>query len=347
MKHVIKIIILLVIVISLAGYLLVMCINEPKETEDATFKSVTIEMGSSTSAIANQLYSQGIIDSAKYFKILSKLNRFDDKFQAGVYSLSPSMTPTDIGKTIVNGHVETLNITIPEGYTIYQIADKLSEEGAIDHDIFVDLLENEDFKFDFLKTAQNNENHLEGYLFPNTYQLATGATEEQIITTMLNQFDLVFTDEYVARTKELNLTINDIVTIASIIERECKEAADRPKVASVIYNRIAKSMPLQMCSTVQYALGEQKTRLSIADTKIDSQYNTYVHTGIPPGPIGAPGESSIKAALYPEDTDYLFFVVSDKLDGTHNFSSDMTQFEKDKAAYNVALEEYEAEQEKE
>ncbi|MBK5253030.1 MAG: endolytic transglycosylase MltG [Peptostreptococcaceae bacterium] len=347
MKNVIKIILLLVVVIVLAGYLFVLSMNEPKEIENSTFKSVTIEMGSSTSDIANKLASKGIIDNAKHFKILSKLNRFDGKFQAGTYSLSPSMTPTDIAKIIVNGHVETLNITIPEGYTIYQIADKLSEEGVVDYDTFVDLLENGDFKFDFLENAQDNENHLEGYLFPSTYQLATGASEEQIITTMLNQFDLVFTDEYLARTEELNLTVNDIVTIASIIERECKDSEDRAKVASVIYNRIDQGMPLQMCSTVQYALGEQTKRLSIADTKIDSPYNTYVHAGIPPGPIGAPGESSIIAALYPADTDYLFFVVSEKLDGTHNFSSDITQFEKDKAAYNLALEEYEAEQEKE
>ncbi|NLY81219.1 MAG: endolytic transglycosylase MltG [Clostridiales bacterium] len=347
MKNSIKIILLLVIVLFLGGYLFIMSMNEPKDIEDATFKSVTVEMGSTTGQIAEQLKSQGVLRSANNFIILSKLNRFDSKFQAGTYLLSPSMTPVDIAKILVNGHVETLTITIPEGYTIYQIAEKLSEEGVVDYDKFVDLLENGNFKFDFLDYAQDNKNELEGYLFPSTYQLATGATEEQIITTMLNQFDLIFTDEYEKRAEELNVNINDIVTIASIIERECKDPADRPKVASVIYNRIADGMPLQMCSTVQYALGEQKKRLTTADTKIDSPYNTYINTGIPPGPVGAPGESSIRAALYPADTDYLFFVVSEKLDGTHNFSSDIGQFEKDKAAYNKALEEYEKKQENE
>lgn len=343
MKNIIKVVILLIIVLGLGAYLLLMGINNPLNADDTTYKVVTIEQGSSTTGIANTLYEEGLIESVRNFKILSKLNRYDGEYKAGVYSLSPSMTPTEIGSVIVNGQVETFAFTIPEGLTIYQVADKLSDEGLINKETFVTLLEEGDFQFDFLESAQDNKNHLEGFLFPNTYQLAYGASEEQIITTMLNQFDIVFTDEYKARAKELGLTINEVITVASIIERECKHEEDRPKVASVIYNRLELGMPLQMCSTVQYILGEQKTRLTTADTQIESPYNTYLHQGLPPGPIGSPGASAIEAALYPASTDYLYFVVSEKLDGTHNFSSDYNDFLMDKALYNDALEEYENE----
>ena len=188
-----------------------------------------------------------------------------------------------------------------------------------------------------MKDAQKGKNHLEGYLFPSTYQVAPKADEEQIITTMLNQFDTVFTDEYKARAKKLGYTENQIIIIASIIEKEAQVDEDRPKIASVIYNRLDDGMNLQMCSTVQYILGKAKPVLSVADTKIDSPYNTYIHSGLPKGPICSPGEASIKAALYPAKTDYMYFVVSEKLDGSHNFSKSYSKFEKDTRAYEKAL----------
>ena len=131
-------------------------------------------------------------------------------------------------------------------------------------------------------------------------------------------------------------SLNEIIVIASIIERECKVDSERPLVASVIYNRLDKGMALQMCSTVQYVLGKQKEVLTIADTKIESPYNTYINAGLPPGPIASPGMAAIKAALAPADTDYLYFVVSEKLDGTSNFSATYDKFLKDKAAYDKA-----------
>ena len=154
---------------------------------------------------------------------------------------------------------------------------------------------------------------------------------------MLNQYDKVFTKKYKKRAKELNLSENEIIIIASLIERESQYDGDRAKIASVIYNRIKAGMPLQIDATIQYALGKPKENLSIADTKIDSPYNTYTNKGLPPGPICSPGKASIKAALYPESTDYLYYVVSEKLDGTHNFSKDYNKFLKDKEAYSKAL----------
>ena len=214
-----------------------------------------------------------------------------------------------------------------------------SGQGLVDKKKFLEAAQNSDAysDFGFLKDAQKGKNHLEGYLFPSTYQVAPKADEEQIITTMLNQFDTVFTDEYRARAKKLGYTENQIIIIASIIEKEAQVDEDRPKIASVIYNRLDDGMNLQMCSTVQYILGKAKPILSVADTKIDSPYNTYIHSGLPKGPICSPGEASIKAALYPAKTDYMYFVVSEKLDGSHNFSKSYSKFEKDTRAYEKAL----------
>lgn len=343
-KALIILVVIFAVIIGISSVL--SSLNSPYDRTDNTYTNVKIEEGSSTTDIAAALKKAKLIKSERNYKILSKVWRYDGKYKAGVYSVSPSMSPSDIAQIIVKGNSNASSFTIPEGMTIYQIADTLSEQGFVDKDKFINELQNGDFsKFSFLDGAQTGKNHLEGYLFPNTYQVGVDADEEQIITTMLDQFDTVFTDKYKKRAKKLGYSENQIIIIASIIEREAKVDKDRPKVASVIYNRLDKGMALQMCSTVQYALGKQKQSLSVADTKIDSPYNTYINEGLPPGPICCPGEASIKAALYPDDTDYLYFVVSEKLDGTHNFSSSYEQFQKDTKAYENALEKADADKE--
>jgi UPF0755 protein len=313
-------------------------LNSPKDRSDTTYTNVTIEEGSSTEDIAKALQKAGVIDSVRNFRILSKLWRYDGKYKAGTYALSPSMRSSDIAKTIINGSENTNTVTIPEGYTIEQTAEALDKAGVADKDKFMDAAENGDFSsFSFLDDAQTGKNHLEGYLFPDTYQFGVNASEKQIITTMLNQFDNVFTEKYKKRAKKLGYTENEIVIIASMIERETQVDSDRAKVASVIYNRLDANMPLQLDCTVQYALGKQKESLTYKDTQVDSPYNTYTNTGLPKGPICSPGKESIEAALYPAKTDYLYYVLSSKLDGSHKFSSTYSQFEKDKAAYSKAL----------
>lgn len=329
-------IVILLILIALSATLLI--INRPKDRNDNTFVIVKIEAGSSTDDIARALHKKGVISSVSKYKLVSKLWRYDGKYKAGSFSVSPSMRSSDIAQTISKGVSSTKNFTIPEGYTLEQIAKKLDKEGIVNKDKFIDVARHGDFsKFSFLKGAQSGDNHLEGYLFPDTYAVDLDADETQIITTMLNQYDKVFTKKYRERAKELNLTENQIIIIASLIERESQYDGDRAKIASVIYNRIKAGMPLQIDATIQYALGKTKENLSIDDTKIDSPFNTYTNKGLPPGPICSPGKKSIKAALYPEDTDFLYYVVSEKLDGTHNFSKDYNQFLKDKDAYSKAL----------
>ncbi len=325
----------------IAGAALLLYINGLDKAMDSSKSdtvNITIETGSTTDSIGALLQEKGIIESASDFKFFSRFKGFDGRYQAGTYAFAPSMKLSEIAEIMVSGKTNSMTFTIPEGYTIYQMADKLAEEGIVDKTEFENLLRSGNFRYDFLSGAQSGKNHLEGYLFPETYTVEFGADEETIINTMLGQFDKIFTDEYKARAKELGYSLNEIIVIASIIERETQIADERDKVASVIYNRLQKGMPLQMCSTVQYVLGKQKETLTNADTQIASPYNTYIHQGLPPGPICCPGLASIEAALYPADTDYLYFVVSDKLDGSQKFSSDYNQFLKDKDDYYKALE---------
>ena len=335
LKKKILIAVICVAVIIVAGAVFYITgLGKALESNDTQTVSVIISSGSSTGQIGQILEEEGIISSADKFKIWSRIKGYDSRYKAGTYTLSPSMDFQEIADIIVSGKVTTVNFTIPEGYTIYQTASAIAAKGLGDYDTLVSLIEAGDFEYDFLKDAQNNKNKLEGYLFPNTYTVDEGMNEEQIIKVMLDQFEKQPYKVYAESGSSYSL--NDIITVASIIERECKVDEERPLVASVIYNRLAKGMPLQMCSTVQYVLGKQKEVLTYADTRIESPYNTYTNTGLPPGPICSPGLAAIKAALNPADTDYLYFVLSEKLDGTSNFSSDYAQFEKDKAAYDKA-----------
>ena len=296
---------------------------DPTDTASVT---VTIPSGTTTNGIGTILVESGIIESADSFKLQSKLKGMDGKYKAGEYTLSPSMTMTQIMELLVAGTVNTVRFTIPEGLTVAETADKLAAEGLINTDLFQKEVESGQFNYRFLKDAPDGKNRLEGYLYPNTYDVFTTASEHDIIDRMLRQLDSVFTEEMYARVDELGMDINEIMTIASLIERETRVDSERPVVASVIYNRLDIGMKLQIDATVQYALGEQKQFLTYDDLEVDSPYNTYQIDGLPPGPICSPGEASIKAALYPEDTDYIYYVLSKEKDGTHKFATNSQQF---------------------
>lgn len=340
MKKVITAILIIVIVAVGTGayaYHYISGIDAPYDASDDSSRSVTIEQGATTKDIAGILESEGIIGSARKFIIFSRLNEYDGKFQAGTYFLSPSMTLREIADTLSNGDTVTLKFTIPEGYTLAKISEKLSESGIIDKSKFDALIAQGDFNYDFLKTAVQDGRKLEGYLFPDTYALPAGSDERAIINAMLSRFGEVFNDEYKSKTELLGMSVNEIITVASIIECEASVESDRPIVASVIYNRLRTGMTLGMDSTIHYILNNAEGELTYDDLAIESPYNTYVNQGLPPGPISCPGESAIKAALYPSDTDYLYFVLSDKGDGTMAFSEDYETFLKDKEAYYASI----------
>lgn len=342
MNKVLKRLIIFIIIVGLLVIVLgggLYALNKPADPNDNSYRIVTVKQGYATADIASALKDKGLISNEKSYKIMSKVFSYDGKYQAGTYSFQPSMRPREIADKIVKGKVNSISFTIPEGYTIKQISNTLEKNKICKAKEFLDACNTTKFdkKYGFLKDAQSGENHLEGFLSPNTYQVGEDSTPDQIIETMLAQTDRIWGKKYIKKAKDMGYTINDITIIASIIEREAAIEDDMAKISSVIYNRIKKNMPLQVDATVEYALGVHKDVLSISDTQIDSPYNTYKVNGLPKGPISAPGKAAIKAALYPESTDYLYYVLSGKLDGSHVFTSNDADFEKAKKEYVDAV----------
>lgn len=283
-------------------------------------KEIIIAKGSSLKTIAKTLEKENVIKNSLVFEIYCKLNKTAAKMKAGKYQLSNAMTVAEIVDKIASGKalISTVHFTIPEGFNLEQIIARISETGVVDKDDILSALSSTTFDYDFVKEIPDREKKLEGYLFPDTYEVYKDATAEEFIDKMLRQFDAVFTDAYKSRAKELNMTVDQVITLASIIEREAKHEDERKTISAVFHNRLKKGMMLQSCATVQYLLKEQKEVLTYKDLEIDSPYNTYKNAGLPPGPIASPGRMSIEAALYPEDVDYLYFVATE--DGSHVFT---------------------------
>lgn len=287
---------------------------------NGTEQEMTISKGSSVKSIATQLEKQGIIKNANVFTIYCKLNDKANKIKAGKYVLSSAMTVAQIVDKLASGNADTNSVrfTMPEGFELRQMADRLEAQGLIDKVEFYDAINKAEFDYSFIKDIPDREGKLEGYLFPDTYEVFKNATEQEIIDKMLGKFDKVFTEAYRQRAKELNMTFDQVITLASIIEREAKLDKDRKIISGVFHNRLNKKMKLESCATVQYLLKEQKPVLTYKDLEVDSPYNTYMYVGLPKGPIASPGAASIEAALYPDDVDFLFFFATS--DGSHIFS---------------------------
>lgn len=286
---------------------------------------VTVAAGASTAQIAKELKSKGVVRYPLFFRIVSKLGGHDSQYKQGTFLLPEAAGYQAIFNCLsdpANGQANNIRVTIPEGFEFRQIADRLAEKGLVNKNAFYAAAENAEFDYDFIKDIPKRENRLEGYLFPDTYSFVKGTdTEKTIIDAMLARFnELVYTPDHISRAKELGMSMDEVVTLASVIEREALGDSDRKDVSSVFHNRLKSSdFPyLQSCATVQYILKERKAVLSVADTKIDSPYNTYRNKGLPVGPIASPGAASVEAALYPNKTDYLFFVMGS--DGVHHFS---------------------------
>lgn len=312
----IKIAIILVVIVGIvSGFSILGEYNGVKLSDDVT---VNIPEGSGTKKIASILKENDVIDHTWLFSKSAQLMGYDKKMRNGEFVLSDGMSYRDIMEHLSSTAGESyIKVTIPEGFEVTQIAERLEAEGVITVDEFCDAMKLS-YNYQFLENMPEREARLEGYLFPDTYKFRKGADGEEVIKTMLDNFDKHFKDEYYGRADELGMSVDDIITLASIIERETNTDKDRAKVAGVFYNRINGGMRLQSCATVQYALGERKPVLSIADTQIDSPYNTYTNDGLPIGPIASPGQKCIEAALYPESTDAMFFVLD--ANGNHVFS---------------------------
>jgi len=288
------------------------------EEEGIVFK---VAYGSSTVDIANALKEQGFISNTWVFRVISKIMGFDNVYKAGRYLLTKDMNYYALMLALTGEPLKnpTQDVMIPEGKTLLETAEILAAQGYIDKDNFLALCEKIPTQYLFLNelaVSPDRKYPLEGYLYPDTYKMDEGWTEEDLIERMLLQFDKVFTYEYYQRAEELGMTIDEVVTLASLIEMEAKYPADYKKISSVFHNRLKKEPPmmLQCDATIQYAriyqgLGRTTAVLN-KDLEIDSPYNTYKHFGLPPGPICSPRADAIEAALYPEETNYLYFFAT-------------------------------------
>ncbi len=295
---------------------------------------VDIPAGASAREIAILLEKNGIIRNADFFRFYARWVGRDEDFLAGSYRLNPAMSMREIMDLIIEGTVyhDTIWLVVPEGSTVEQIAAFLLKESLIDEVSFLELCAApppsllESFPF-LLEVAANSAVRypLEGYLFPDTYEIERGTGAEEIATLMLQRFETVISRERSDRAAELGLTLHQLLTLASIVEREAVVDTERGLIAAVFQNRLHHDHFLQSCATIQYILGETKTVLTGADLALESPYNTYLHPGLPPGPIAAPGEKSLEAALFPEETDYFYFNARDDGSGGHYFSSTLEE----------------------
>ena len=325
------ILLLMIIFISCWHYLEWLAGPVCTSPSDARLVTVEISPGSSLKEIGDTLEHSNLIKSSKYFVYYGLLTGQDKKMQAGIYRISNSWSMKEIVDCISAGKIATVTVTIPEGYTVKQIGELLSQKGIVTPEQFRDALL-ADYEYPFLEGVTGiGLQRMEGFLFPATYQLRPGMSEEEIIKMMLDKFQSVFTDELQQRADEMGLTVREVVTLASLVEREAQLEEERPKVAAVFLNRLNKGMRLESCATVQYILGKQKEKLTTKDLQNPSPYNTYLHTGLPPGPIANPGLASIRAVRYPADVDYLFF--EGKGDGSHQFSKTFQEHQKASRRY--------------
>lgn len=290
---------------------------------DTTNINIEIPAGSSTDRISNILFDNKLIKNKTIFKFQVKNLKAAGKLKAGNFDLNTSMNLEEIikGLTVSGKSTNTVRFTIPEGYELTQIADKLANENIVEKERFLELVGNKsnfESKYEFLKKLDEDQS-LEGFLFPSTYEIYKDSEEEVIIEKMLSEFQIIYEKDIANKLEAMDLSLNEVITLASIVEREGKVDSERPIMSAVFHNRIDQNMYLQSCATVQYILGERKEVLTNADTRIASPYNTYINEGLPPGPIASPGEASLIAAVNPADVDYLFFVLTGA-DGSHTFT---------------------------
>ena len=279
---------------------------------------VTIPPGKSARQIGEILARKHLIRSPLSFVFASRMDHLSGEMHAGRYALSPAMPPRRIAALMALGETASNTVTVPEGFTVRQIARRLSGAGLADETQFLTLAETQGKTFSVSGWRPPNAN-LEGYLFPDTYTIPKGATPREIITQMLQNFQtrVVVPDGKASARAPGGLPA--IITLASLVEREAEVDSDRPLIAAVYRNRLALGMRLQCDATVQYALPTHKTRLFYADLRVDSPYNTYKYAGLPPTPIACPGLPSIAAALHPASVDYLYYVAGP--DGKHHVFS--------------------------
>jgi len=296
-------------------------------SDDSTVVVFTINPGETAATIAPRLQREGLITDAQLFLWVVRHRGVDAQLEAGDYELRPNMTMSEIIDTLQHGRLREVLATIPEGKRAEEIAALLEEQGLVDPEVFMALVDAGDFAYDFLSgRPEDAPSSLEGFLFPETYRIPVDYDAAQLIDLMLATFGERFSPQMRQVATDKGMTVYEALTLASIVEREAVIAEERPIIASVYLNRLEQGMYLQSDPTAQYALGYQeeagqwwKIPMSLEeDTVFDSPYNTYMYPGLPPGPICSPGLGSLQAVLEPAETSYLFFFS--RGDGSHAFA---------------------------
>ena len=318
------IILLLIIVIALAS-VFISTIKKPLKISQS--EVVNVEEGDSFYSIINSLSNEKKIKSPFIIKIYAKLTGLDLEVVPGSHTLEKGMSVKDIAKTLKDtNNANAITITIPEGFNIEDIATRVEEKGICTKDEFLSAVKSYPLP-SYVKDNPDKRYNLEGFLFPDTYNFEIGVEPEYIIETMIKRFEEVWNEI----TEGLDIKEDDIekiINVASIIEKEARVDEDRPLIASVIYNRLEQDMPLQIDATVIYAHGYYIENVRNRHLAIESKYNTYLHKGLPVGPICNPGAPSIKAALNPANTNYLFYLLAS--DDEHYFTDNYDDFLKKK-----------------
>ena len=294
--------------------------------------SFNIEKGEGVEEIAQKLKTQGLIKNRGLFVALSYLSGLWTRFQPGKYELSPDMNLSSIFKTFISGPKgEEETIKILEGWTNEEIAEYLEKKNICKKQDFLNALKKidpSDYKF---LADKPPEAGLQGYLFPDTYRIYKQSTPSEIARKMLENFQNKLSKEDVSAISKQGKTIFEIVTLASLIEKEARDKEDRRIISGIFQKRLEMNMPLESCATVNYILGKPKARLTAQDLKIPSPYNTYIHSGLPPTPINNPSLESIKAAIWPKKTDYLYFLAGPN--GKNIYAKTFEEHKKNKAKY--------------
>jgi len=308
----------IVSLILLITVLFITSVYFPLEENSTTQKIVNIPLGTNAKEIVNILGNNEIIRKNNYtFRILIKIMKLEDQLKYGEYDLNPSMNMLQILDKLVKGEVITYKITIPEGYTYKQIAELLEKKEIAEKEAFLELI------------IKAKEKSLEGYLFPDTYEVPKKYGAENMAELMLSNFNqIAIKNKFEDKAEEIGFSLDEIIILASIIEKEAKFSEEKSKVSAVFHNRLKRGMKLQSCATIQYILEEPKESLDENDLKLDFPYNTYLYKGLPPGPICNPGLDSIMAAIEPEEDNYLYFVLGEN--GRHIFSKTYQEHLKNK-----------------
>ena len=308
-----------------------------KQEHNYADEYITIEPGTSSIGIIRNLTNYGVIASSLPVRIYVRLFEAERKLEAGDYKFTSPISPLEVLKQLEKGRVRAQTLTIPEGWTRFEIAERIAsrlyDDGKITKEDMIQAMDNTRAIEHIDSTAEN----LEGYLYPDTYRVSVRDPPEAILRRMVQEFEKVWRPDWDKIARERGFTTRDIVTIASLIESETRVDAEKPIVASVIYNRINREIPLGIDASNVYIakmLGKWDGIIHRSDVTIDHPYNTRKVYGLPPGPICSPSESALEAALHPADTDYLYYVlnVTDN-DGSHHFYSNANEFIEGKKRY--------------